>query len=413
MKKIRAWAITGSGYGDEGKGLMTDYFCSNAKSERVLNIKVNGGAQAGHTVCRIERGILPAYNRYVFHSFGSGTFAMANTHLGQKFLIDAEEIHKEYSQISQMFKYYPKITIDPGCRIVFTFDKILNQLMEKSRTEPHGTCGYGIFESVNRNHNGYCMNIYEAGRLSKEDLECMIYDISMCYGKHRIEGWKEHIDCEFLKQCAKKDAENIYNLIHSPYAEIMSLQKAVDIYGYRDLVFECSQGLELDWSEKRNFPHVTGSHTGLRNVAKELLSMENMNLEKFEACYVTRSYKTKHGDGFFAEQDDSIASKYGLYDRTNIPNSSQGVLRYGKLDIDRMTQLINADFESFLLSMGNKLDNCIVKKSLAVTHIDQTCETLITTEGNRHFTEISAESILNGENTYYSFGETAEMIIRS
>ena len=45
----RAYAVIGANFGDEGKGLMTDLFCRTDSS--VINIRSNGGAQAGHTVC--------------------------------------------------------------------------------------------------------------------------------------------------------------------------------------------------------------------------------------------------------------------------------------------------------------------------------------------------------------------------
>ena len=56
MQTIRA--VIGKGFGDEGKGLVTDLYCS--KSPNALVIKHNGGAQAGHTV---ETG----GKRFVFH----------------------------------------------------------------------------------------------------------------------------------------------------------------------------------------------------------------------------------------------------------------------------------------------------------------------------------------------------------
>lgn len=39
---MKAHVVIDAGYGDSGKGLMTDYFCSLYDSDRVLNIKVNG-----------------------------------------------------------------------------------------------------------------------------------------------------------------------------------------------------------------------------------------------------------------------------------------------------------------------------------------------------------------------------------
>ena len=56
--------VIGANFGDEGKGLMTDYFCSNFdKSEKVLNIRFNGTCQAGHTVVKRDK-------RHIFSHFG-------------------------------------------------------------------------------------------------------------------------------------------------------------------------------------------------------------------------------------------------------------------------------------------------------------------------------------------------------
>lgn len=46
-------AVIGSHYGDEGKGLITDYLASHHKN--TLVIRFNGGAQAGHTVITPEK----------------------------------------------------------------------------------------------------------------------------------------------------------------------------------------------------------------------------------------------------------------------------------------------------------------------------------------------------------------------
>jgi len=59
MKKIIV--NIGAGYGDEGKGLMTDYF--SARYPEALVVRFNGGGQAGHTVVNEKQ-------RHVFSSFG-------------------------------------------------------------------------------------------------------------------------------------------------------------------------------------------------------------------------------------------------------------------------------------------------------------------------------------------------------
>ena len=44
--------IIGANFGDEGKGLMSDYFAAEAAAQgrRALVVCSNGGAQRGHTV---------------------------------------------------------------------------------------------------------------------------------------------------------------------------------------------------------------------------------------------------------------------------------------------------------------------------------------------------------------------------
>ena len=50
MKNVKV--VIGANFGDEGKGLMTDYFSYEAKKNKKSCIVVchNGGAQKGHTV---------------------------------------------------------------------------------------------------------------------------------------------------------------------------------------------------------------------------------------------------------------------------------------------------------------------------------------------------------------------------
>jgi len=45
---MKVKVVIGANYGDEGKGLMTDYFVRQEKNPLV--IRFNGGAQAGHTI---------------------------------------------------------------------------------------------------------------------------------------------------------------------------------------------------------------------------------------------------------------------------------------------------------------------------------------------------------------------------
>ena len=72
MKEVKV--VIGANYGDEGKGLMTNYFARQAdkKHKKCLNILFNGGAQRGHTV---ENGDF----RHVFHAFGAASYQDVDT----------------------------------------------------------------------------------------------------------------------------------------------------------------------------------------------------------------------------------------------------------------------------------------------------------------------------------------------
>ena len=74
MKNIKI--VIGANYGDEGKGLATNFFAKQAKENKEKTVVVlhNGGFQRGHTV--IHNDI-----RHVFHCFSSGTFQNTTTYL--------------------------------------------------------------------------------------------------------------------------------------------------------------------------------------------------------------------------------------------------------------------------------------------------------------------------------------------
>lgn len=61
--------VIGANFGDEGKGLITDYFCHQllVAGHDVLNIRHNGGAQAAHNV------VTPDGKQHVFSHFGAGS----------------------------------------------------------------------------------------------------------------------------------------------------------------------------------------------------------------------------------------------------------------------------------------------------------------------------------------------------
>lgn len=139
MKDIKI--VCGSNWGDEGKGLMTDYFSQKPNSIVVCS---NGGAQRGHTVTTPD-GI-----RHVFHHFGSGTFNHASTYLSEDFIVNPIIFKQEYDELMKL-GYIPNVYINQNCMLTTPFDMMANQIIEENRGKnKHGSCGLGIFETIKR-----------------------------------------------------------------------------------------------------------------------------------------------------------------------------------------------------------------------------------------------------------------------
>lgn len=138
--------VIGTNFGDEGKGLMTDYFVHhflNAGKSCVV-IKHNGGSQAGHTV------VTPDGTRHVFGHFGSGTLQGVPTYFDRDFIVNPMTFVKEYKKL-QKLGHPPVCFVHPECRIQLPVDILINQVAEAFRGEnKHGSCGMGIWETVVR-----------------------------------------------------------------------------------------------------------------------------------------------------------------------------------------------------------------------------------------------------------------------
>jgi adenylosuccinate synthase len=104
----------------------------------------------------------------------------------------------------------------------------------------------------------------------------------------------------------------------------------------KDPVFEGSQGLLLDQGNREFFPHVTRSHTGLKNV---LVLCAQAGIDWIEPYYVTRTYLTRHGAGPLPGEDPAVS----FPDDTNGENAYQGRLRFGPLGIRALHERVQKD----------------------------------------------------------------------
>ncbi len=325
---MKARVVIGANFGDEGKGLLTDYLCSQGAG---VVVRFNGGAQAGHTVCA------PDGRRHVFGHVGSGSFLGVPTFLSQFFVVNpilfADEV-KELVNIGVT----PQVYAHPDCLVTTFADMMINQRLEKARgKDRHGSVGLGVGETIER-------STIPTLKITMSDLwnraksvESKVAEICDKYARYRTGSpinEPKMIEA-FIKGCWK-------------VAEAIS---PAGIGQCKDPVFEGAQGLLLDQDNKEFFPHVSRSSTGMKNVRA---LCKQAGIDDLYVYYVSRSYLTRHGAGTLPGEDPKLA----YADDTNLPHPWQGSLRFAPLDSKALMERCAKD------AAGNSF-------GIAMTHLDQ------------------------------------------
>lgn len=326
----RIKVVIGANYGDEGKGLGTDYFCS-LNPQSTIGVLTNGSAQRAHTV-DTKNGL-----HHVFHNFSSGTFNNVPTYICDEFLINPMSFVEEYNKLKEL-GYAPKYYIHPNCRVVTPFDMIQNQI-DMKRDNAHNSCGMGVWRTINRyDKKIFNINIHDLFDLIQNPIDAFkeLYNVFLYYYKNieiycsgiNIRGLINHFieDLNFIKNnCALLIEDNF-------------------LKNFETVVFENGQGLLL--SNRLNYVGVsdvlTSTDTGFA-IPYKIIERNFVNAE-VETCYITRTYLTRHGDGII--NGDTTNSSYyerDFFDYTNIYNKFQGKLRYADLNIPVLVHSILID----------------------------------------------------------------------
>lgn len=304
----RARIVIGANFGDEGKGLVTDYLCATQGAEVV--VRFNGGAQAGHTV------VAPNGDRHVFHHVGSGTLCGVPTFLSQFFVCNPILFMSEMNDL-QALGYTPLVFAHPDCLVTTFMDMMINQVKETKRgVKRHGSCGVGVHETMARSNLPELKITMADLWNGSAKLKPKLQEICGKYAKFRTGEVLPHAEeaiAVFLDCCDK-------------FAEFVN---PLGIGQCKDIVFEGAQGLLLDQNNKEFFPHVTHSNTGMTNV--NILCAQAGITEK-EIYYVSRTYLTRHGAGKLPGEDVALSYR----DDTNQPNQFQGTLRFANLQTDAL-----------------------------------------------------------------------------
>jgi adenylosuccinate synthase len=349
---ICADAVIGSAFGDEGKGLITDVLAARHPGDTVV-ARFNGGAQAGHTVVA-EDG-----RRHVFSHFGSGAFSGAATFLSRFFVVNPVLFHPEDQRLRQL-GLSPRVLLDPRAAVTTPFDMVVNTALERRRGGArHGSCGVGFGETVGRQEEGgHPLTVADLASAAAATRVRAIRDTWLPRRLAMLdlalsEEQRDTLLSASLMRRFMEDAAAL--LARCTLADERVLSSAPRV------VLEGAQGLLLD-QDMGSFPHVTRSHTGLRNVGTLLAAA---GIRHLNVRYVLRPYLTRHGAGPLP--GELGAPPYpGIHDPTNIPNPWQGSLRFALLDLDRLRETLTRDARHAQLPAG-----VTVRRALAVTCLDQ------------------------------------------
>lgn len=306
--------VLGCGFGDEGKGNVTNWLTSH--SDNTLVVRFNGGHQAGHTV--INHDV-----RHVFSSFGSGTLNGTPTFWSKYCTIYPPGFNREYDALIES-GVEPRIFVDPMCPITTPFDiesGRANELMSK-----HGSCGSGFGRTIWRHET-----LDHSYRIFAKDITSewiLLQKLEMIRNLESSVGRNTDID-GFIEQCRI-------------WRERISIELESRILpNFNHLVFEGAQGILLD-REHGIFPHVTRSHT----TSKNAIEIIERNFKDFDIdiYYVSRCYQTRHGYGPL--KDECTADELGLINienETNVNNQWQGKFRYAPFDFDLFLYAVRSD----------------------------------------------------------------------
>lgn len=319
--------VIGSTFGDEGKGNVVQWLCKQALAEgkRVAVLRYSGGPQAAHTIC--NNG-----TKHICSTYGSGVLLDVPTYLGPNVFVDPISAKKERQSL------YSKGISSPILRTFYPYffnfitpyDVYFNQ--HDPETLRNGTCGKGVNAAYERIS---CMPIHER----PED------NLQQSYLYYRD---YKNMDIE-LSDNLKQEYINSYKWFSR--TAISSLNQL----DYDVLILEGSQGLLLD-AECGFNPHTTPSRVGL-NGCKTFISSNST----IEAYFVTRTYTTRHGNGYDPKFPITIPDwKY----ESNIDNQFQGKFKTGMLEI----KLLQRAFDRH--NIINTCKEYKISPRLVVTHTD-------------------------------------------
>jgi adenylosuccinate synthase len=242
----------------------------------------------------------------------------------------------------------PQVIVSDSCMITTPYDVFINREMERQRSgDRHGSCGLGFGETIERiQARGHGAAYSVSDLLSFTDAQWREYmEFLRClYVPGRLAncGFVYDSDTQVRAEYACNDEMFIKRFRDMFDQANIQIRKDDEILeGFDHLVFEGAQGLLLDM-DYGQFPHVTRSNTGVKNVLTVIKETDTPTDEVL-VWYTSRIYMTRHGAGPLEHEGPLVG--VNVRDQTNIPNAWQGQLRLAPLNEKSLFQRTADDFE--------------------------------------------------------------------
>lgn len=333
--------IVGTGYGDEGKGTVVDFLCSESPIDYV--VRFSGGPQTAHNVVTVDG------RQHTFSLFGSGTLQGAGTILSEFVLVNPFNMILEANELIKHTGKDPLTNtyISENALLITPVHVEANHQREINRgANAHGSCGEGIGET----------RAYALYQTPKDPIR--IKDMLDPAGlKKKLQALREFLETDVENFISEIDIDEIvdgysramrdrpFNIVPDDFITALIADETLSF------IFEGSQGILLD--EAFGFhPHTTWSDVTDAK-ARLLLERAGVKPEQTHRIGITRTYATRHGYGPFpSEYPDSDLTKRQFPEHHNTWGRFQGGWRVGALDLSLLdyAQRVNGGFDSIALT---------------------------------------------------------------
>lgn len=350
---MRAFIIIDLGFGDAGKGLLTDFLARQTGASLV--VRYNGGAQAGHNV------VTPDGRHHTFAQFGSASFIPGvHTFLTGDVVIHPTALLAEGNllRLNGLPDIFDRLRISDRSLVITPFHQAANRIRELCRgPHRHGSCGVGVGEAVEE-AQAHPHDAIRAGDLSQTGL--MRRKLRSLQERKRIElkalVGNGALDLPLAREFSLFERTDVIDRWLTASAPLFALNLVCSdellsdrLRESQTVIFEGAQGVLLD-QDAGFHPYTTWSRTTGRNALEVLheLAPETQAVQ----IGVVRLHMVRHGPGPLPTE---AAFPPSLIQDHNQTGEWQGAVRYGWFD---------APLVRYALKVNRGVD------ALALTHVD-------------------------------------------